>query len=248
MALTVARLKQLQKLQKILQINFQDLELLNCALTHCSYDDAAAQAGAQEQDNERLEFLGDAVLKLVVSEYLFQQFPARDEGSLTKIRAVLVSDSMLADIGAQYTLGQYLRLSRNEENNGGRARRSNLANGMEALFAAYYLDSGLDCARELILRLLQPVFAQEIELSGYQDYKSVLQEKLQALGWKLPEYRVIQEAGPEHEKVFTSQVTAGKSLKKYKQSGQGRTKKESEQRAARNLLELLAGESATESV
>jgi ribonuclease-3 len=242
------RLKQLQKLQEIFAVSFQDLELLNNALTHCSYDNANLQAGAREQDNERLEFLGDAVLKLVISEHLFKTYPGRDEGALTKMRAVLVSDSMLADIGAKYRIGEYLLLSRNEENNGGRARRSSIANSMEALFAAYFLDSGLAAARGLILKLFAPVFTQEAALGDYQDYKSVLQEKLQALSWKLPEYRVIQETGPEHEKIFISQVTAGKGLKKYRQSGQGRTKKESEQRAAQNLLELLAEELVTESV
>jgi ribonuclease-3 len=155
---------------------------------------------------------------------------------------------MLADLGAKHRIGEYLLLSRNEESNGGRARRSNVANSMEALFAAYFLDSGLNAARELILRLFAPVLAQETEIGGYQDYKSVLQEKLQALGWKLPEYRVIQETGPEHEKIFISQVTAGKGLKKFRQSGQGRTKKESEQRAAQNLLGLLAEELVAVSV
>ena len=239
MVLTLTRVDQLKDFQQAFHIEFKNIELLDQALTHCSY----ARTAKNLQDNERLEFLGDAVLKLVVSAYLFERFPGQDEGSLTKIRAVLVSDSMLADIGASYSLGTYLRMSRNEENNGGAKRRSNIANIMEALFAAYFLDSGLAKAREFILRLYQPIFAEEIELTDYQDYKSVLQEKIQSLGWKLPEYHVIQEAGPEHNKTFTTQVRVGKGLKKYRNLGQGHTKKESEQRAAQNLLKLLELES-----
>jgi len=244
MAITLPRVEQLKLFQKDFRIKFKNLDLLNNALTHCSFNRLDSSA----PDNERLELLGDAVLKLVISEYLFHLFPHQDEGFLTKTRAVLVSDSMLAEIGARHKLGGYLLLSRNEESNGGRVRKSNLADSMEAIFAAYYLDSGLDRARELILRVYDPILTEEIGLSDFQDYKSVLQEKVQALGWKLPEYRVIQENGPEHEKIFTSQVTVGKGLKKYKKSGQGKTKKESEQRAARNLLELLASELLMERV
>lgn len=238
MALTLTRVDVLKDFQKVFQIDFQNLELLDAALTHCSY----AKTGADIADNERLEFLGDAVLKLVISEYLFKRFPGQDEGFLTKIRAVLVSDSVLADIGARYELGEYLLLSRNEERNGGRARKSNLANCVEAVIAAYYLDSGLECARDFILRLYEPFISGDLEHADYQDYKSVLQEKIQALGWKLPEYHVIQETGPEHEKTFTTQVRVGKGLRKYRNSGQGKTKKESEQRAAQNLLKLLESE------
>ena len=239
MALTLTRVDKLKDFQKAFQIEFKNLGLLNTALTHCSY----AKTGQDPADNERLEFLGDAVLKLVISEYLFARFPEKDEGFLTKIRAVLVSDSLLADIGARSGLGEYLLLSRNEERNGGRARKSNLANSVEAVIAAYYLDSGLDRAREFLLRIYEPLLAGEIEQAGDQDYKSVLQEKIQALGWKLPEYHVIQERGPEHDKTFTTQVCVGKGLKKYRKSGQGRTKKESEQHAAHSLLKLLELES-----
>ena len=239
MALTLTRVDRLKDFQKTFQIDFKNIDLLNTALTHCSY----TKAGQDVADNERLEFLGDAVLKLVMSEYLFERFPEQDEGFLTKIRAVLVSDSLLAEIGARYRLGEYLLLSRNEERNGGRARKSNLADCVEAVIAAYYLDSGLNRAREFILRIYAPVLTGELEHADYQDYKSVLQEKIQALGWKLPEYHVIQESGPEHDKTFTTQVRVGKGLKKYRKSGQGRTKKESEQRAAQNLLKLLELES-----
>ncbi|GBR72311.1 ribonuclease III [Candidatus Termititenax spirochaetophilus] len=239
MPLTLTRVEQLKDFQETFQIEFKNIELLDQALTHCSCPSADIAAA----DNERLEFLGDAVLKLVVSEHLFQTFPDRDEGFLTKVRAVLVSDSMLAEIGGRYTLGKYLLMSRNEEGNGGALRKSNLADGMEAVFAAYYLDSGLESVRELIIRIYQPIFAEEFEIGDYQDYKSVLQEKVQAVGWKLPEYHVIQEAGPEHNKLFTSQVRVGKGIKKYREAGQGRTKKESEQRAAQKLLELLEAES-----
>ncbi|MDR1323601.1 MAG: ribonuclease III [Candidatus Margulisbacteria bacterium] len=234
MALTVKRVQQLQKLQKILQVNFNNLELLNVALTHCSCPD--------DVNNERLEFLGDAVLKIVISEYLFKTFADQDEGFLTKVRAVLVSDSVLAEIGARYALGDYLLMSRNEAATGGALRKSNLADSLEALFAACYLDGGLVCASEFILRIFQPIFAEEIGLADFQDYKSVLQEKVQALGWKLPEYRVIQEAGPEHDKVFTSEVlVAGPGvlarLRPYAAQGQNKTKKGSEQQAAKNLLQ-----------
>ncbi|MDR2428733.1 MAG: ribonuclease III [Candidatus Margulisbacteria bacterium] len=233
MPLTIDRVQQLKACQKALQIEFQNLELLDRALTHCS------QAAA---NNERLEFLGDAVLKIVISEYLFEAFPEKDEGFLTKVRAVLVSDSVLAEIAARYALGDYLLMSRNEAANGGALRKSNLADSLEALFAAYYLDGGLARASEFILKIYQPIFAEEMELAEFQDYKSVLQEKVQALGWKLPEYRVIQERGPEHDKVFTSEVlVAGHGvlakLRPYAAQGRNKTKKGSEQQAAKNLLQ-----------
>ncbi|GBR76839.1 ribonuclease III [Candidatus Termititenax persephonae] len=233
MPLTLARVQQLKDLQKALQIEFQNLELLDLALTHCSYS---------ARNNERLEFLGDAVLKIVISEYLFQTFPDQDEGSLTKIRAVLVSDSMLAEIGARFAIGRYLLMSRNESGNGGAVRKSNLADSLEALLAACYLDGGLAGARQLILRIFQPIFAEEIELADYQDYKSILQERVQALGWKLPEYRVIQESGPEHNKVFTSEVSVSRpgllaKLRPYAAQGGSKTKKGAEQQAAKNLLQ-----------
>ena len=233
MPLTISRVNQLKTFQQAFQVEFQDLELLNLALTHCSY---------APRNNERLEFLGDAVLKVVISEYLFQTFPAQDEGFLTKVRAMLVSDSMLAEIGARFEIGKYLLFSRNEAGNGGAARKSNLADAMEALFAAYYLDKGLASAQQFILRVFQPIFAEEIDLADYQDYKSVLQERVQALGWKLPEYHVIQEFGPEHNKVFTSEVSVNKpgllaKFRPYTARGDSKTKKGAEQQAAKNLLQ-----------
>lgn len=237
MVLSVQRLQTLHEMEKYLGVSFTNIELLNNALTHRSF--ARENKNNTLPDNERLEFLGDAILKLIVSEYLFKTYPQQNEGYLTKLRSLIVSDTMLAEISKIHKLGNFLQMSKNEFTNGGAMRKSNIANLLEALFGAVFLDQGLDKARELVLKLLQPLFAQAEAMIKVTDYKSLLQEQVQALGWKLPEYRVIQELGPEHDKTFMVQVRVGKGLKKYKEEGSGRTKKEAEQMAAEKLLKEI---------
>jgi ribonuclease-3 len=235
MALSLQRLQELKELEACLNVQFRSRELLNIALTHSSY---SQEKHCGDPDNERLEFLGDAVLKLVISEYLFNRYPDQDEGYLTKLRATLISDATLATIANQCKLGRYLLLSKNEQQNGGTTKKSIVANAMEALFGACYLDGGLEQARKIIIGFMTPLLASTTT-DSLQDYKSVLQERIQALGWKLPEYRVIQERGPEHNKVFTIQVKAGKGLRYFREEGCGRTKKEAEQQAAKKALAEL---------
>ena len=237
MALSVQRLQSLRELEKYLGVTFNNIEYLNNAMTHRSY--ARENKGNTLPDNERLEFLGYAILKLVVSEYLFKMYPQENEGYLTKLRSLIVSDTMLAEISKTHKLGLFLQMSKNESANGGGARKSNIANLLEALFGAVYLDSGLDIAKDVVLKLLQPLFAQAEAMVMVTDYKSLLQEHVQALGWKLPEYRVIQELGPEHDKTFIIQVKVGKGFKSHKEDGSGRTKKEAEQMAAEKLLKEI---------
>ncbi|MFC1517069.1 ribonuclease III [Candidatus Margulisiibacteriota bacterium] len=237
MRLSEERIEQLKKAENEINIHFNNQNLLNIALTHKSY--VHEQKEKDLTHNERLEFFGDAVLKLVVSEVLLSQYPDRDEGELTKIRAALVSDTSLANFAKKRGVGNYLLMSSNERKTGGVKRKSNLANAMEAILGALYLDEGLDKVRPLILEFVKPELTRHDEGNLLKDYKSALQELVQQEGWSLPEYKVIKEEGPDHRKVFRVQVKVGKGLRKYKSEGAGKTKKEAEQRAARQILQQV---------
>lgn len=209
--------KELQELEKKLGISFFNKALLNQCLTHSSY---AHEAGVP--DNERLEFLGDAILKLVVSEYLYNKFPTRQEGDLTKYRASVISDETLARIASEIKLGEYLLLSENEEKTGGARRKSNVANAFESLLGAIYLDAGIGKARDFILEHLRDE-AEKVSQEGYiSDYKSSLQEYVQKQKWELPQYRVINESGPRHKRIFEIAV---KVTERCWGRGRARTKK-----------------------
>jgi ribonuclease-3 len=235
--LTPTRIEQLMQLQKLLQINFRDLQLLNKALTHKSF--ANEHRKHKVLHNERLEFFGDAVLKLVVSEFMMTHYPEHNEGDMTKLRATAVSDANLAQLARNLDLGQYLLLSANEAKTGGAKRKSNLANAMEALFGALYLDSGYALTSRLILSLLQSDLEGTVVNRVNKDYKSELQEHVQQDGLKLPEYKILKEEGPDHQKVFVVQAKISKGLRKFKAEGSGHTKKEAEQAAAQALLKKL---------
>ncbi len=218
--------------------------LLECALTHSSAlpelragrtEEAAADGSPG--DNERLEFLGDAVLELLASEYLLATFPEWSEGQLSKSRARLVNAGSLEEAARRLRLGEHLRLGRGEEKTGGREKPTLLADAFEAVVAAVYLDGGLSSAREVLRRSL---FEQAVEERGERiaesDRKSALQEFLQGRGHPPAEYRLAGESGPDHQKVFLIEVWVnGRRLA----SGDGSTKKEAEQRAARRALEQL---------
>ena len=229
--LSPPRQEELLGLEKKLGTSFVNKALLNQSLTHSSYGHEKTVP-----DNERLEFLGDAILKLVVSEYLYNKFPEKAEGDLTKIRAAVISDETLAKIGRDIFIGDYLLLSLNEKETGGTRRKSNLANAFEALIGAVFIDAGIGKSRDLILSFL----AEEIEKvsrAGYiRDYKSALQELTQKNKWELPQYRVIKETGLKHRRVFLMEV---KIKSKRYGMGRGRNKKESEQRAAMHALHQL---------
>jgi ribonuclease-3 len=233
----VVRLRdEFDDLQRRIGYRFRDRGLLEHALTHRSR--AAEDASGGVADNESLEFLGDAVLGLVVAEALFRKYPGYDEGQKSKIKASVVSTQSLARHAERMLLGEHLLLGRGEEKTGGRFKQALLADGYEALIAAIYLDGGLEAAAGFLERELNDAIE---EGSGQtvvgDDYKSALQERLQALGRPLPEYRISGEAGPDHRKVFSIEVlVAGEVLG----SATGRAKKEAEQEAARLALARLA--------
>lgn len=203
-------------------------ELLRKALTHKS-----AEQELNVPANERLEFLGDAVLGLAVASHLFRSHPDLAEGDLTKVKAVAVSETILADVARELDLGSYLLLSRGEEQSGGRNRPSILADALEAVFGAVYLDRGFRTCRALILRLLDE-HIQTIEREEHElDYKTLLQERIQELHRTPPSYRVISETGPDHDRTFVAQVRLGRRVLG---TGSGKSKKQAEQAAAREAL------------
>jgi ribonuclease III len=226
---------------------FKHPELLQQALTHSSFANEHEQENGEAlDDNEQFEFLGDAVLQLVSSEHLFRQFPDYGEGDLSKLRAHLVSTRHLSKVGKSLHIGQHLRLGNGEERTGGRTKQALLADAMEAVIAALYLDGGLPAARNFIVRT---VIAPELERMGPDpaartariDYKSSLQELLQAEGRGQPSYEVVAESGPEHNKTFTVELR----LEDMTQvQGQGRSKKSAEQKAAELALQRLRATSA----
>ena len=219
-------------------------ELLERALTHSSAVPELRSAGVEEavtavlpRDNERLEFLGDAVLELLASEYLLGTFPEWSEGQLSKSRARIVNASSLESAARRLRMGEHLRLGRGEEKTGGREKQTLLADAFEAVVAAVYLDGGLGAAREVLRRVL---FEQALEERGDRisesDRKSALQELLQGQGRSPAEYRLAGESGPDHQKVFQIEVWIDGE---YMATGEGSTKKEAEQRAARSALDQL---------
>jgi ribonuclease-3 len=220
---------QFAALQKELDYQFADAALLLRAHTHVSHerDDGAGH-------NEVLEFLGDAVLDLAVSDLLMRRYPARNEGDLSKMRAALVNTSVLAEKAALLKLGPLLRLGKGEERSGGRTKPSILAGAFEALLGAVYQDGGFEAARQLVERY----FAGDVEEKelGRHDYKTRLQEISQMLFHAPPSYRIVAESGPDHDKHFVTEITVGgKVLGK----GEGKTKKQAEQQAAKKALSEL---------
>ncbi len=223
------------RLETDLGHTFADRSLLDRALTHRSVSPEPGSA-APLGDNEQLEFLGDAILGMLVSEELLRAFPDWSEGQLSKSRARLVNESSLAATARQIDLGRYLRLGRGEEKTGGREKPALLADALEAVVAAVYLDAGLEVARDFVRRaLVAGALEAEAASPGRSDHKSALQELLQAGGRGQAEYRVVEESGPDHRKTFRIEVRASGVTA----TGTGRTKKEAEQDAARSVLERL---------
>ena len=223
----------LKNLEKKLKINFKNKKLLQRALTHKSY---AYMYGIKE-DNERLEFLGDSVLNLVISEYLYQRYPAYDEGKLTKLKSSLVNRKSLLVWAKKLSLGEYLLVSEEEEAAGGRQRESLLSNALEAIIGAIYQDQDWDKVRKFIL-------GQISTLKGIRkaDYKSRLQELIQKKYKILPEYRVKTESGPAHKKFFEIEVRVKNRLFGR---GTGWSKKAAEQKAAKETLKKIKAKKYT---
>lgn len=240
-----------EELEQRLGYQFLKPGLLERALTHSSAipelrsghaEEAASPAPAQ--NNEQMEFLGDAVLDMLASEYLLQAFPGWSEGQLSKSRARLVNAHALELVARRLSLGEHLRLGRGEEKTGGREKPALLADAFEAVLAAIYLDGGLDAVRQVLRRVL---FQQALEERGERiaesDRKSALQEFLQGRGQPPAEYRLARESGPDHQKLFHIEVWVNGACLA---SGEGSTKKEAEQRAARSALERLEQMPATD--
>ena len=230
----------IQELEAKLRYTFRDLSLLEQALCHSSY--ANERRSHHARSNERLEFLGDSILGLVTAEFLYRQRPDWPEGELTRSRAALVCEKSLYATALELDLGAHLRLGRGEESGGGRNRPSILADAVEAVIAAVYLDGGMDEASALIHRCVLSEFREERPEARNQDYKTVLQELVQHNPEQIMTYGLLDEQGPDHAKVFTMEVRVnGKRLGQ----GTGRSKKEAEQAAARAALELLSRETDT---
>lgn len=224
----------MKKLEEKLGYSFGNPALLENALTHSSYANENRTKG--ETSNERLEFLGDSVLGMVVADYLFRSHPDMPEGELTRTRAALVCEDSLVEVAAQLELGSYLKLGRGEDAGGGRRRPSIQADAVEAVIAALYLDGGMDTARGFIERHILSALDSGSPSLLLGDYKTELQELIQRKSGQSLSYALLGESGPDHDKVFTSEVCLnGKPIG----SGSGRTKKEAEQAAAHAALEAL---------
>ncbi len=224
-------------LESKLGYTFRDKFLLKNALLHRSHIHVTGQD--RDQSNERLEFLGDAVLGLVVNEELYQKFPNRSEGDLTKMKALLVCGVRLCEVAGQFDLGVHIRMSRSEAATGGRQRSSILADTMEALIGAVYLDGGLGAARGVIQRLVLAGSESVLAQRSLRNFKSRLQELIQARHKSPPRYRVLEVLGPDHDRLFKVVVTFND---RTLGTGEGRNKKTAEQNAAREALETLASD------
>ena len=225
-----------EELQHSLGIIFRDPALLDLAFYHRSYLNEAPEE--EIESNERMEFLGDAVLGLVISEKLYRDYPTLSEGHLSQIRSLLVRWDTLASAAQRIGLGDYLILGHGEEISGGRNRPSNLSGALEALIGAAFLDGGLGRARKLVLQLLKPDLEQIATHGATADSKSELQRVAQARWREIPQYRLISAEGPDHARLFTVEVLVGSRVMGR---GQGRSKKQAELNAANQALETLAG-------
>jgi ribonuclease-3 len=222
----------MKELEDKLGYHFKNTNYLKNALTHSSYaNETRCAAGS----NERLEFLGDSVLGLVVADYLFKNFPDLPEGDLTKKRAALVCEKACCGFSRQLDVGKYLLLSHGEQNSGGRTRSSILADAFESIIAAIYIDGGMEEARQFILRFVLPLL-QTAKPKTFKDYKTALQEIIQQNPEERLEYVLTGESGPDHDKHFSVEVHLNNNVIG---KGGGRSKKEAEQQAAREALELM---------
>lgn len=227
----------LLKIQKNLSYDFQNQEILKLALTHPSYAHEHPQQNGEACHNQRLEFLGDAVLDFLVAAWLYRTYPDFSEGTLTRLRATLVRTTSLAKLARSLELGEALQLGRGEEDSGGHQRSANLCDALEATVGALYLDAGLG----IVWQRLESWFTKQVNLileaDSYVDAKSRFQEWAQAEFSITPEYEIIDEQGPDHAKIFTAQVMIGE---KIVGKGKGASKRIAEQAAARTALDDIS--------
>lgn len=221
----------LSQLEEKIKYKFKNKSLLRQALTHSSY---ANENRGVPSFNERLEFLGDAVVSITSAEFLFRRFPDMPEGELSKLRSSLVCTASLSDFAKEISLGEFLYLGKGEENTGGRERLSILENAFEALTAAIYLDGGLECAREFVLRFLSESLSTHH--ISFKDYKTLLQEVVQQNQGETLNYVITGESGPDHDKRFEAEVHLNSNVIGR---GTGKSKKQAEQEAAKEALQLM---------
>lgn len=224
----------MENFEKNLKYTFKNKDLLLNALTHSSYANEVRQGSS----NERLEFLGDSVLSIIVSEYIFEEFSHLPEGELTKLRASLVCEKSLCGFSRQLDLGSYLRLGKGEEKGGGRERDSILADAFEAVLAAMYLDGGMDVAKKHVMRFVT-VELKHTEDEVFKDYKTALQEIIQRNPEESVSYFLTGESGPDHDKMFEVEVRLNSNVIG---TGKGKSKKRAEQMAAKQALELMGAQ------
>ena len=222
----------LKELEKRLSINFKNINYLDIALTHSSY----ANQNKKVEYNERMEFLGDSVLQLVISEYLFLNYKDKSEGELTKLRALIVCENSLYTVSQKWNLGECLVMSKGEELTGGRTRVSILADAVEAIIASIYIDQGFEVAKKFIINNFTDIITKATSNEIILDYKTRLQEILQKNGEINIEYKMIKFEGPPHRRIFHMEVLING---KTKGKGEGFSKKEAEQNAAKESLKVL---------
>ena len=221
----------MEKVEKSIGYIFKNKELLKKALTHISY-----AYEHKKESNEKLEFLGDSILEFISSEYIYKNYPDLKEGEMTKVRATVVCEASLYKVAKLHNFSDFLYLGKSEQHSGGKNRPAILADSVEAIIAAIYLDGGLEPAKTFIVENLKEEIAVATKHVGDKDYKTVLQEKLQEKGEVKIEYEIIKETGPDHNKNFEAQVKCeGKVLAK----GVGKSKKEAQMQAAKKALENL---------
>jgi ribonuclease III len=229
------RITTLNDLERRLSYRFQNIELLDNALVHSSF--VNENPDFTLQDNERLEFLGDAVLELCVSTLLMQKYPEFTEGQLSKLRAAVVNEPPLSELARMFHLGDFILLGKGEENSGGRMKNSILANSFEAVMAAIYLDCGFDYTCEYIKNLFEPLIDKEGTKSLIsRDFKTLLQEICQNRFKIIPQYTIVDEQGPDHDKRFEVRLIVGDGITA---AATGKSKKEAEQRAAQKAMEIM---------
>jgi ribonuclease III len=228
------RISALNNLQQKLSYSFANISLLDNALIHRSF--VNENPSLFLQDNERLEFLGDAVIGLCTSDILMKRYPDHTEGKLSKIRASIVNEYVLAELAKKYALGDCLLLGKGEEISGGKTKTSILSNAFEAIAAAIFLDSGFEKAYEFIKISIEPLIGEGSKTAAYTDYKTAAQEICQNLFKDTPKYALTGESGPDHDKVFEVSFSAAGIITT---TGTGKSKKEAEQQAARKAIESL---------
>jgi len=219
----------ISKFEEIIDYTFEDKSYILEALTHSSY----SNENKNYKFNERLEFLGDSVLSIVISDYLFKKEKDLPEGELTKLRANIVCEESLSEVGGQIHLGEHLLLGKGEEATGGRDRISIIADALEAVIAAIYLDGGLEQASRFIFKFMEEIIENSIEGKIFRDYKTYLQEVLQSKGEQNIWYKLLEEKGPDHNKRFVMEVGINEKVLGV---GEGKSKKDAEQVAAKSAL------------